>query len=419
MNKETILLHYGFNREENIYPAAIPIYQTTSYLFNSTEHAKKLFNLEETGFIYTRIGNPTTDILEKRLAKMHNACECVAVSSGQSANTFAILNIAQPGDNIISSKFIYGGTYNLFCHTLKKLGINFKFVDTGNIEEIEKSIDKNTKGIFLETIGNPVNNIDDFELISQIAHNNGIPLIIDNTVAPYIFNPFDYGADIITYSMTKFLTGNGTSIGGAIIEKGGFNWENGKFPEFTEKDESYHGLIYTEAFSKAPFCPKIRLQFLRDFGATLSPFNSFLTLLGLETLPLRIEKQCENALKIAEFLQNHPEVSWVNYPGLPSNKYYKNAKKYLKKHFGAIIGFGVKGGFEKAKRVINSVKLILHLANIGDSRTLIIHPASTTHSQLSEKEKNESLITDDFIRLSVGFENVDDIINDLDNALRS
>ena len=420
MKKETILLHEGFNREQHIKPAAVPIYQTTSYLFDSDSHAAKLFNLEDEGFIYTRIGNPTQDVLEKRLAALHNANACVALSSGQSANTFAILNIAKPGDNIVSSKFIYGGTYNAFHHTLRKFGIEFRFVDSRLPENFQNSIDENTKAFFMETIGNPVNNVDDFEKISEIAHKNNVPLIVDNTVAPYIFNPFEFGADIVTYSLTKFITGNGTSIGGAIIEKGGFNWGNGKFPDFTEKDESYHGLNYFETFGEdgTAFIYKIRLQLLRDIGACISPFNAFLSLTGLETLRLRITKQCENALQVAKFLDSHPEVEYVNYPGLRNNGFHRNAEKYLKPHYGAIIGFGVKGGYEKAKKIINSVKLILHLANIGDSRTLIIHPASTTHMQLSKKEREEALIYDNFIRLSVGLENIEDILEDLDNALR-
>ncbi len=417
MKKDTILLHYGFDRNFNPQPAAVPIYQTTSYIFNSPEHAENLFNLKETGFIYTRIGNPTVDVLEKRLAALHGGSSAIALSSGQAANTFAIMNIAKPGDSIVSSKFIYGGTYNAFNHTLRKFRIEFRFVDSTNPENIEKAIDNSTKAVFIESIGNPVNNVDDFEKISEIAHSHGIPFIVDNTVSPYIFNPFEHGADIVTYSLTKFLTGNGTSIGGAIVEKGDFNWANGNFPEFTQKDESYHGLIYYHAFPNSSFTTKIRLQLLRDIGACLSPFNAFLTLNGMETLGLRITKQSENALKIAEFLESHSEVKWVNYPGLKSNKFYNNANKYFKKHFGAIISFGVKGGYEKAKKVINSVKLILHLANIGDSRTLIIHPASTTHAQLSREEREKALITDDFIRLSVGLENPEDIIEDLNRAL--
>ena len=417
MKKETILLHYGYNRDTTN-SAQVPIYQTSSYIFDSTDHAANLFSLDEHGFIYTRIGNPTQAVLEERLAKLHNGSSSLVVSSGQAANSIAIMNIAQNGDNIISSKYIYGGTYNLFKHTLSKFGINVKFVDSTSPENFSKVIDSRTKAIFMETIGNPVNNVDDFEKISEIAHSNNIPLIVDNTVAPYIFNPFDFGADIVTYSLTKFLTGNGTSIGGAIIEKGNFNWDNGKFPQFTEKDESYHGIRYFEKFRENAFTVKARVQFLRDLGQCISPFNAFLTILGLETLPLRMKAHCENALKIAKFLENHPEISWVNYPGLPTNRFYKNAKKYLKGYYGAIIGFGVKGGYEKAKKIIDSVKLILHLANIGDARTLIIHPASTTHQQLSEMELKENLIGDDFIRLSVGIENIEDILEDLNQALK-
>ncbi len=416
MKKESILLHYGYNRDETN-AAQVPIYQTSSYIFKSTEHAANLFSLDDHGFIYTRIGNPTQNVLEERLAKLHNGSAALVLSSGQAANSIAVLNLAKNGDNIVSSKYIYGGTYNLFEHTLSKFGIEVRFVDSSSPENFINSINKKTKAIFIETIGNPVNNVDDFEKISEIAQNNGIPLIVDNTVAPYIFNPFDFGADIVTYSLTKFLTGNGTSIGGAIIEKGDFNWANGKFPEFTEEDDSYHGIKYYERFGGIAFIVKARVQFLRDLGQCISPFNAFLTILGLETLHLRMKAHCENALKVAKFLENHPKISWVNYPGLQSNKYHENAKKYLNGNYGAIIGFGVKGGYESAKKLIDSVKLILHLANIGDARTLIIHPASTTHQQLSKREKIESLITDDFVRLSVGIENVDDIIEDLEQAL--
>ncbi len=418
MKKDTILLHYGFSKEIKNKPCAVPVYQTSSYIFDSTEHAANLFNLKEEGFIYTRIGNPTVDILEKRLAKLHNASSAVCVSSGQAANSYAIMNITKPGDNIVCSKYIYGGTFNAFKHTLGRFGINVRFVDSTDLGEIERNIDSKTKAIFIETIGNPVNNVDDFEKISEISSNNNIPFIVDNTVAPYIFNPFDIGADIVTYSLTKYITGNGTSIGGIIIEKGDFDWTNGKFPEFTEKDESYHGLVYCKSFPDTPFTSKIRLQLLRDIGACLSPFNAFLTLLGLETLGIRIKKQCENALKIAQFLESHDKVDWVNYPGLKSSKFYENAKRYLKTHFGAIISFGVKGGFKKAKKVIDSVKIILHLANIGDSKTLIIHPASTTHQQLTKDEREQALISDEFIRLSVGLEDVEDIIEDIDRALK-
>jgi len=419
MKKETILLHGGYSEKSNFLPTVTPIYQTVSYDFQSCEHAANLFNLKDEGFIYTRIGNPTLDILEKRLALLHNAASAIVLSSGQAANTFAILNLAKYRDNILCSKFIYGGTYNVFHHTLKKFGIDVIFVDSTNPDNFKKYLNSSTKAIFIESIGNPVNNVDDFEKISNIAHENEIPLIVDNTVSPYIFNPFDFGADIVTYSLTKFITGNGTSIGGAIVEKGNFNWANGKFPDFVEEDISYHGISYFNDFREKAFTYKVRLQLIRDIGACLSPFNGFLTLLGLETLSLRITKQCENALQIAKFLNNHPKVKWVNYPGLPENRFYKNAKKYLNKNFGAIISFGVKEGYEKAVKVINSVKVIRHLANIGDSKTLIIHPASTTHQQLKKEEREEALIGDELIRLSVGLENIDDLLDDIDNALRS
>ncbi|MEF3255816.1 MAG: O-acetylhomoserine aminocarboxypropyltransferase/cysteine synthase [Deferribacterales bacterium] len=425
-NVESLLLHYGYT-PDNTGARAVPIYQTTSYNFRSTEHAANLFALKELGFIYTRLMNPTQDVLEKRLAALYGGTSALAVSSGQAAISYAILNITRPGDNIVSTSFLYGGTYNLFKYTMKKLCREVRFVNTGNLEEIEKNIDANTKAIYIESIGNPKNNVNDYLAISSIAKKHRIPLIVDNTVSPYILNPFEYGADIIVKSLTKFTTGNGTSIGGAIIEKGDFNWNNGNFPEMTEEDDSYHGLKYWDTFGwhdnaaikGVAFTIKIRLQFLRDLGACISPFNAFMTIEGLETLPLRMKAHCNNALKVAKFLENHPNVSWVNYPGLESHPDHENAKKYLKGNYGAIIGFGVKGGYEAGKKFINNVKMISHLANIGDARTLVIHPASTTHQQLSKEDLIKSGVSEDFIRLSVGLEHVDDIIEDLDNALRS
>jgi len=425
-NPESILLHYGYT-PDSTGSRAVPIYQTTSYLFRSTEHAADLFALKEFGNIYTRLMNPTQDVLEKRLAALHGGTSALAVSSGQAAITYSILNITRPWDNIVSTSFLYGGTYNLFKYTMKKLCREVRFVDSSDPENFEKAIDENTKALYIESIGNPKNNVNDYQAIADIAHKHGIPLIVDNTVSPYILNPFEFGADIVVYSLTKFATGNGTSIGGAIIEKGDFKWNNGKFPEITEPDESYHGLIYWDLFGNhdkavakgCTFTLKIRLQLLRDMGACISPFNSFMIIEGLETLPLRMKKHCENAQQIAEFLENHPKVGWVNYPGLTSHPDHENAKKYLKGNYGAIIGFGVKGGYEAGKKFINSLKMISHLANIGDARSLVIHPASTTHQQLSPEDRIKSGVTDDFIRLSVGIENVQDIIEDLNNALNA
>ncbi|MGA1846480.1 O-acetylhomoserine aminocarboxypropyltransferase/cysteine synthase family protein [Deferribacter abyssi] len=421
---ESLLLHHGYE-PDNTGARAVPIYQTTSYVFKNTEHAANLFALKEFGNIYTRLMNPTQDVLEQRLAALHNGTAALVVSSGQAAISYSILNITGLGDNIISGSYLYGGTFNLFNYTLKKLGREVKFVDSSSPENFKRAADENTKAFYLESIGNPKNNVNDFEKIAEYAHELGVPLIVDNTVAPYIFNPFEYGADIVVYSLTKFMTGNGTSIGGAIVEKGDFNWANGKFPEFTNPDESYHGLVYWDVFGNhdqavakgISFVIKIRLQLLRDMGACISPFNAFMIIEGLETLPLRMKKHCENALEVARFLERHPKVSWVNYPGLESHEDHANAKRYLKGNYGAIIGFGVKGGYEAGIKFINSVKMISHLANIGDARSLVIHPASTTHQQLTPEQRLATGVTDDFIRLSVGIENVEDIIEDLDRAL--
>ncbi|MDY6820236.1 MAG: O-acetylhomoserine aminocarboxypropyltransferase/cysteine synthase family protein [Deferribacterota bacterium] len=421
---ESLLLHEGYTPDKTG-AMAPPIYQTTSYQFASTEKAAKLFGLEEFGFMYTRINNPTVDILEKRLSALNKGTSSVATASGQAAITYAILNIAKNGDNIVSSTNLYGGTFTLFKYTLSKFGINVRFVDSSDPNNYLNASDENTKAFYLETIGNPRNSVSDFDKIASNAKSLNIPLIVDNTVSPYIFNPFEYGADIIVYSLTKFISGNGTSIGGAVVEKGDFNWANGKFDDFVKPDPSYHGLKFWEKFGnheKAAlkghsYSMKLRLQLLRDMGAALSPFNAFLILEGLETLPLRMVKHCQNALKVAKFLEEHKNVSWVNYPGLTSHKDHNNAEKYLKNNFGGIIGFGIKGGYEAGKKFIDNISMIKHLANIGDSRSLVIHPASTTHSQLTKEEQKEAGISDDFIRLSVGLENVDDITGELDKAL--
>lgn len=425
---ETMALHSGQAPDAATNARAVPIYQTTSYVFNSVEHAADLFALREFGNIYTRIMNPTTDVLEKRLAELEGGTGALAVASGQAAIALAILNITRTGQNIVSTSYLYGGTYNLFHYTFAKLGIEVRFVDSSDPENFERVIDEDTRLLYTESVGNPKNNVDDFEEIAHVAHNHNIPLFVDNTVTtPYLFRPFEHGADVVVHSLTKFIGGHGTSIGGAIVDSGRFNWNNGKFLEITERDPSYHGLSYWDAFglhdkavvSGIAYIIKARVQLLRDLGPALSPFNSFLFLQGLETLPLRMKQHCENALKVARWLESHPAVSWVNYPGLPSHPDYERAKRYLPKGQGAIIGFGIKGGREAGVELINSVKLLSHLANIGDAKSLIIHPASTTHQQLTPEEQLSTGVTDDFVRLSIGLENVDDIIGDLDQALEA
>lgn len=417
------LLHHGYT-PDSTGARAVPIYQTSSFVFKSSKHAANLFGLKEFGNIYTRLMNPTQDVLEQRLAALEGGTGAVALSSGQAAITSTILNLTGLGDNIVSTSFLYGGTFNLFKFTLKKLGRNVNFVDSSDPENFRKAADNKTKAFYLESIGNPKNNVADFEKIAKIAHELGVPLIIDNTVSPYIFRPFEHGADIVIYSLTKFATGNGTGLGGAIVEKGDFNWANGNFNEFVNPDDSYHGLVYWDAFGNhdkavargLAFVLKVRLQLLRDMGACISPFNAFMTIEGLETLTLRMEKHCKNALLLAEYLEKHPKVNWVNYPGLKSHPDHNNASAYLK-GFGAIIGFGVKGGYEAGIKFIDNLKMLSHLANIGDARSLVIHPASTTHQQLSPEDRLKSGVTDDFVRLSVGIENFEDIKGDIEQAL--
>ncbi len=423
--QETICLHGGQVPDPATLSRAVPIYQTSSYVFKSSEHAANLFGLKELGNIYTRIMNPTTDVLEKRVAELEGGTAGLALSSGQAAITYSILNLASAGDEIVSATSLYGGTYNLFHYTFSKIGINVKFVDPSDPKNFEKAITDKTKALYVESVGNPKLDIIEYDEIARIAHNNGIPFIVDNTVTtPYLLKPIDYGADIVVHSTTKFIGGHGTSIGGVIVDSGRFNWDTGKFPGFTEPDPSYHGLIYWDVFKdfagmgNVAFAFKARLQLLRDIGASMSPFNAFLFLQGIETLHLRMERHSTNAQHVAEFLESHPKVSWVLYPGLKSHKNHDLARKYLKRGlYGAIVGFGVKGGLEAGKKVIDSVKLFSHLANIGDAKSLIIHPASTTHQQLTPEERLLTGVTDDFIRLSVGLENVDDIIEDLDQAL--
>lgn len=415
----TKALHAGHVPDPTTNSRAVPIYQTSSYVFNSSEHAANLFALAEMGNIYTRIMNPTSDVLEKRLAELDGGVGALAVASGTAAINLAVLNLAKAGDNIISTQYLYGGTYNMFNYTLKRMGITVKFVDSSNPENIARAIDANTRAVFSETIGNPKNNVDDFEAIARIAHDNGLPFIVDNTVAtPFLFKPFDHGADIAVYSLTKFIGGHGTSIGGAVVDSGKFDWSSGRFDEYTTPDPSYHGLVYHTALGAMAYIIKLRVTLLRDMGPCISPFNSFQFLQGLETLHVRMPRHCENALAVARFLEGHAAVAWVNYPGLESHPDYKRAQRYLPAGQGAILGFGIKGGRPAGAKFIDSVKLCSHLANIGDAKTLVIHPASTTHQQLSDAEQVASGVSPDYIRVSVGIEDIQDILEDLDQALK-
>ena len=402
---------------------AVPIYQTASYVFKSTDHAANLFALKELGNIYTRIMNPTSDAFEKRIAALEGGVSALAVASGQAAISLALLAITQVGDEIVSANNLYGGTYELFHYTFPKLGRKVIFVDSTKPEEFQKAITQRTRAIYAETIGNPKLDVLDFEKIAKIAHDEALPFVVDNTVGIGIVRPIEYGADIIVDSATKFINGHGNSIGGVIVDSGKFDWSRGKFPEFTEPDPSYHGLKYWDTFGNFPglgnvaFIFKVRVQLLRDLGPTLSPFNSFLFLQGVETLALRQERHSENALKVAKHLKSHPAVAWVNYPGLEDHPSHALAVKYLKGKYNAILGFGIKGGLPAAKKFIESLELLSHLANIGDSKSLVIHPASTTHQQLTPAEQAATGVTPDFIRVSVGIEDVEDIIADLDQAL--
>ena len=416
---ETLALHAGQKADSDTLSRAVPVYQTTSYCFKNTEHAANLFALKEFGNIYTRLMNPTTDVLEKRLAAMEGGVGGLAFSSGQSAIYVSIFNICGAGGHIIASSSLYGGTVTLFSQTFKKLGIDVTFVDPKEPENFAKAIKDNTRLFYIETIGNPKNDILQYEKIAGIAHKNNMPVICDNTVAtPILFRPIEHGIDIVVHSCTKFIGGHGTSIGGAIIDSGKFDWTNGRYPELTEPDPSYHGVKYVEAVGELAYIIKARTQYLRDMGSCMSPFNAFLFLQGLETLHLRMPRHSENALKLAKWLEQKPEVSWVNYPGLQSHPDYKLAKKYLPDGQGAILGFGIKGGRQSGIKFINNVKLASHLANIGDSKTLVIHPASTTHQQLTETEQLAAGVTEDYIRVSVGTEHIDDIIADFENALK-
>ena len=417
---ETLALHGGQEPDPTTGSRAVPIYQTTSYQFKSTEHAANLFGLKEFGNIYTRLMNPTTDVFEKRIAALDGGVGALAVASGQSAITIALLNIAQAGDEIVSADNLYGGTYNLFHYTFARLGIKVKFVPSNDLTAFGKAITPKTKAIYAESIGNPKLNVADLEGISKLAHKNGIPFILDNTVSPYLLRPIDFGVDIIVYSATKFIGGHGTSLGGVIVDSGKFDWTNGKFPLIADPDPSYHGINFVEALKplgNIAYIIKARVALLRDLGPAVSPFNSFLFLQGLETLHLRMPRHCENALAVARYLKKHAKVSWVNYPGLDDSPEKERVKKYLPKGAGAILGFGIKGGLEAGKRFIDSLQLISHLANVGDAKSLAIHPATTTHQQLSTEEQLSTGVTPDFIRLSIGIEHIDDIIADIEQAL--
>jgi len=418
---ETLAVHAGQEIDPTTGSRAVPIYQTTSYGFRDSDHAANLFALREFGNIYTRIMNPTTDVFEKRVAALEGGAAALATASGQAAITYAILNIAGAGDEIVSASSLYGGTYNLFAITLPKIGITVKFVNPDDPENFRRAITDKTKALYCETIGNPRGDVIDIEAVARIAHENGIPLIVDNTLpSPYLCRPIEHGADIVVHSATKFIGGHGTSIGGVIVDGGTFDWKaSGKFPGLTEPDPSYHGVVYTDAVGPIAYIIKARVQLLRDMGASLSPFNAFLLLQGLETLHLRMERHSANALAVAKYLESHEAVEWVNYPGLESHPSYKLARKYLPNGQGAILTFGIKGGVEAGRKVIDNVKLFSHLANVGDSKSLIIHPASTTHSQLEGEELLSTGVTPGMIRLSVGTEHIDDIIADLDQAIRA
>ena len=416
---DTLALHGGQQADPTTTARAVPIYQTTSYVFNDADHAANLFSLAEPGNIYTRIMNPTNDVFEQRMALLEGGVGALAVASGQAAETLTILNLAGAGDEIVSSAALYGGTYNLFHYTLPKIGINVRFVDSTDPENIRAAITDKTKAVYAETVGNPALHTLDIEAVAGVAHEAGVPLIVDNTVpSPYLVNPLAHGADIVVHSATKFIGGHGTSIGGVIVDGGRFPWDNGRFPGFTEPDPSYHGLEIYPTLGELSFILKARIQMLRDYGPALSPFHGFLFLQGLETLPLRMERHCQNAMAVAEFLQAHPKVTWVNYPGLPDHPGHETAKKYHRDGmFGAILGFGIEGGLEAGKGFINRLELHSLLANIGDAKSLVIHPASTTHSQLTAEEQRSTGVTDDYVRLSVGLESIDDILYDLDQAL--
>ncbi|RCJ30867.1 O-acetylhomoserine aminocarboxypropyltransferase [Nostoc punctiforme NIES-2108] len=423
---ETLQVHAGQEPAPGTNARAVPIYQTTSYVFDDADHGARLFALQEFGNIYTRIMNPTTDVFEKRIAALEGGVAALATASGQAAQFLAIATIAQAGDNIVSTSFLYGGTYNQFKVSLPRLGINVKFVEGDDPESFRQAIDDRTKALYVETIGNPQFNIPDFAALAHIAHENGIPLIVDNTFGAggYLARPIEHGADIVVESATKWIGGHGTSIGGVIVDSGKFDWGNGKFPLFTEPAPGYHGLNFQEVFGPSgsfgniAFIIRARVEGLRDFGPSLSPFNAFLLLQGLETLSLRVDRHVSNALELARWLEQQEQVSWVNYPGLPNHPHHERAKKYLRHGFGGVLNFGIKGGLEAGRAFINHVKLASHLANVGDAKTLVIHPASTTHQQLSDDEQLSAGVTPDLVRVSVGIEHIDDIKEDFGQAFQ-
>ncbi|WP_419790998.1 O-acetylhomoserine aminocarboxypropyltransferase/cysteine synthase [Staphylococcus chromogenes] len=411
---ETLQLHAGQEVDQTTKSRAVPIYQTTSYNFNDTEHAAQLFGLEELGNIYTRLMNPTTAVLEARVAELEGGVAGVAVASGMAAITYAIQSVAQSGDHILACETLYGGTHTLFTHTLSKFGIDVTLIDTRDPQNVAKAIQENTKALFIETIGNPEGNVEDIEALVKVTKAHGIPLIVDNTFAtPYLLRPIAYGANIVVHSATKFIGGHGTSMGGVIVDAGNFDWTNGKFPGLSEPDPSYHGIVFSEKFGDAALAFKIRTTLLRDTGAALSPFNAFQLTQGLETLSLRMERHVENAEKVAHYLSKHPKVAWVKYAGLPSSRYYDLKNKYLPRGASSIFTFGVKGGYEAGKQFIEALDLFSLLANVGDAKSLVIHPASTTHQQLTEDEQLAAGIAPETIRLSIGLEHIDDIIDDL------
>ncbi|SDY23399.1 O-acetylhomoserine aminocarboxypropyltransferase/cysteine synthase family protein [Tindallia californiensis] len=418
---DTLQIHAGQEADPTTGSRAVPIYQTTSYVFDNVEHAAKLFSLEEAGNIYTRIMNPTTDVFEKRMAALEGGVAALAVASGAAAVTYAIMNIAEAGDEIVASNALYGGTYTLLDAQLPKYGIKTIFVQPDDPQNFEKAINEKTKAVFLESIGNPNINLIDLEAVAKIAHSHGIPVIIDNTFAtPYLFQPLKHGADIVVHSATKFIGGHGTSIGGLIVDGGTFDWEkSGKFSGLTEPDPTYHGICYTDTFGSAAYIVKARVQLLRDTGASLSPFNAFMFLQGLETLSLRLERHVENTRKIISFLKKHPKVSWVNYPELEDSPYNDLYQKYFSKGVGSIFTFGIKGGLEAGKKFIDSLEIFSLLANVADAKSLVIHPASTTHAQLSEEQQRNSGISPDMVRVSIGLEDAEDLIDDLNQALNS
>jgi O-acetylhomoserine (thiol)-lyase len=420
LRSETLALHAGQKPDPTTNAQAVPIYATTSYVFNGAEHAARLFALEEFGNIYTRIMNPTTSVFEERVAALEGGVGALGVASGQAAEMLTVLNLAGAGDNLVSSSSLYGGTYNLFQHTLPKVGITTRFVDGGRPDAFAEAIDERTRAVFLETIGNPRLDVHDLAAIADVAHAAGVPLVVDNTFAPLLARPIEHGADIVIHSATKWIGGHGTAIGGVVVDSGRFDWAgSGRFPDFVEPDPSYHGVRYVDAFGKLAFIIKLRVQLLRDLGPALSPFNAFLFLQGLETLPLRIARHSENALAIARWLETRGEVSWVSYPGLSSHPTHELAARYLDGGYGGIITFGVRGGAAAGQRLIDAVKLFSLLANVGDAKSLIIHPASTTHQQLSAEDQLASGVAPDLVRLSVGLEHVDDLIADLATALEA